>query len=124
MERGNVNEATPRPWRHGADWNHPKNRRIYGADFAQVAKIYAEDFSDRRGKGLADAALIVEAVNAHDRLARMAEAGAELVEALGAFSDAAKARDLYVDGNVSRAMALVYEKQHAYEEASRALPDA
>ena len=68
MERGNVNEATPRPWRHGADWNHPKNRRIYGANFAQVAKIYAEDFSDRRGKGLADAALIVEAVNAHDRL--------------------------------------------------------
>ena len=115
-----MSEHTPGPWRVGkpyGTWGIEITTADGGTMLAAVrnAKPVRRDDWDPVPEAEANAALIADA----PRLARMAQAGEELVEALGAFSDAAKARDLYVAGEVSRAMALVYEKQHAYEEACR-----
>ena len=77
-------QATPRPWKLAG------SNGIYTADGNGCVGTYQcpgsrqhgeRSWDDIYAEADANGALIVEAVNAHDRLARMAEAGQELVDA-------------------------------------------
>ena len=72
MEPVNVSDATPRPWTCHEGWI-----RTVAGPWGIICECIA-GFEDCPHDANANAALIVEAVNAHARLTAMAEAGAEL----------------------------------------------
>ena len=90
-------KATPRPWRQ-------VGQHIVGANGNAVV--------------VADTPFVVEAVNAYDRLARMAEAGEELVAAAqAAVDDPEEFSDMaFTSQRLTRAIA-------KYEEARDAVPE-
>ena len=78
MSEHSAGEATPRPWKVVKQYRH----YAVWANGVKVARMYRDYSIDTSDAGIANARLIVQAVNAHDALISALKAAAEALNGL------------------------------------------